>query len=76
MANYTKTGLKSGKRFWSDRKAYNGTTSVIDWPPQNPDFNNMEELWDHLDIDWITRQTKKHKTKQKPSRSLLFKTTL
>ena len=41
-----------------ERKPTDGTLIVMNWPPQSPDWNIIEAVWDHLDRKRHRRQPK------------------
>ena len=47
-----------------------GTLSVMDRPPQSPDLNIIEAVWDHVDREQNKRQKHPKKSFECPSRSL------
>ena len=40
------------------RKTADKTLTVMDWPPQSPDLNIIETVWDHLDREINKGQSK------------------
>lgn len=51
---YTTIAVKS----YFERKTADKTLTVVDWPPQSPDLNIREGVWDKLDRKRNKRQLK------------------
>lgn len=44
------------KAYLGRKHLHNGTLSIMDWPPQSPDNNIIDTVWDHLDRKQLKSQ--------------------